>query len=443
MFEERLATLQQQIKIIDSESKVLKEIEDTFKILRRDIDDLHSIIMLRSLAEKLTKKKRIVFIGTGQINENVVHAYLHMQKMLQDSDIQFNGEIMFVARNGLEYDLIRNFGYPCEIWRHQSFLATYILESKVIVLSSHIFSEWGNNLLTHCASNATIVQLWHGLPAKSVGASVIKNASSFHNYARLFYDTAMVDHVCIQNFSQDVVDEYRRAFPRAIQHATGDVRTDMLFDDKYRQAFTQNKANQSFQHWLANQQGKTKILYTPTYRETLETTSDLFYKIKWFLSSLENFSVALAIKLHVATKFTLEQKQELEQICTQAGHFYFSDFRDEIYSAFTEFDAMLGDYSSIRADFALTGKPIFLWRFDETTYNKQREIDVVEAFAQLDEVSYHLSSEFQIDQLLNIIAKDEKHDIRQQFVNDHLKIFSDGHSAQRTIQVLLDIANQG
>ncbi|MDY3277120.1 MAG: CDP-glycerol glycerophosphotransferase family protein [Staphylococcus chromogenes] len=425
--------------VVTTQAKDLTEINQQLKVLRRDVNDLHSMLLLRSAASKLAKKNRLVFLGTGQINENVLHAYLHFYRALQQGKIEFSGEVLFIARTQIEYDLVKKFGYPCELWKYQAPLAYYLLETKVVVLASHAWSKWGNCLLSHCIAGAKKIQLWHGLPAKTIGASVIDDKMNFHHFASLLEDSASVDHVCIQNNNEDVIAEYARAFPSAQQHVTGDCRSDILFNEEYRKLFIKAKGGSKLQNWLNNNRDKIKILYAPTFRETPETKLQHYNKVMELISSLSGSNIRLAIKLHVACGFTPKQYAELSESCEKNG-FILADNLDEVYSIFTEFDAMIADYSSIRIDYALTGNPIFLWDFDQDTYT--RTTDVINTFAELDSVSYKLPKDISIEAVERVLKDDPQKIERYAFVDKELKTFTNGNSAKRTIQVLLDVLNE-
>lgn len=435
----KINTLEMKIKgeqNISSQITQERHINEQINLLRRDVNDLHSIIMLRSSGEKIPKKNRIVFIGTGQINENVIHSYIHLQNAIKNNEIKLDWDILFVARSEREEQLLNNYGFPCMVWRYQPELALYLLETKIIVLSSHLYSNWGDNLLTHCLASAIKIELWHGLPAKNIGASCINNGLEFHFFARLLEDCVSTNYVCIQNNHKDVVDEYKRAFPYAKQYITGDCRNDLLFNEKYRKQFLNNKSNKNITNWFDDNKSNIKVLYAPTYRETPKTISDHYLQIINLLSVFDNSNIKLALKLHVGIVLTAQQKNEIGELCKTKGHLFIEDM-DEVYSTFNDFDALIVDYSSIRVDFALTNKPIFLWRFDQNAYF--RKTDVVKTFEQLDQVSYVLSDNFSANEFISKYETDELKEKRIAFVESELKPFSNGKSAERTIQAILDI----
>lgn len=436
MLGEYFTNLENKVNNISHLMKKNDDLTHHLGIDRRDIDDLHTILMLRDAAKKIPKKNRLVFIGTGQINENVVHAYLHFQQAIKSNQITFEGDSLFIARSELEYKLITAFGFPCKRWQYQISLAQYLLEAKAVVLSSHLYSNWGDCLLSHCVSEAIKIELWHGLPAKSIGIDCINDKMDFHFFARLLNDCVSRNHICIQNDKRDVQEAYLAAFPYAKQHITGDARTDILFNEEFRQEFLNNKEDRTIKTWLNNNIEKFKLLYCPTYRETAEAIEYHYQKIVSMLHSIDSSKVVIAIKLHVGICLSEFQKRELEDICNEKGFLFIASY-DEVYSTFCDFDGMIVDYSSIRSDFALTGKPIFLWRFDQNTYN--RDTDVVNTFAKLDDICYELDDEIDSNIILKHLTEDSLREERESLITKELREFSDGFAAKRTIQVCLDI----
>lgn len=440
MFGLKSSHLEDRLDKIERDINNNKDVRHEVSLLRRDVNDLHSIIMLKDASLCIPKKRRIVFIGTGQIHENVIQSYIWLCKLIQKGELVSDIEFMFVAVSDLEEKLLINYGYPCKRWRYQTSLAYYLLETKVVVLSSHQYSHWGDNLLSHCIVGAIRVQLWHGLPAKNIGLSGIPDNMEFHFFARLIQDSVMTQHVCIQNFAKDVAEEYGRALPYARQHVTGDARTDILFNEEYRQEFLQNKPVKIITDWIKNNQNAIKVVFAPTYREVPNGNLELYDRILDVLTNVDSKKVAMAIKLHVGIDLTAEKFVALKDAASKYGHLLI-DYHDEIYSTFADFDAMIADYSSIRVDFAITGKPVLLWRYDLKQYKAKRQTDVVALFDEIDRVSEVLPDRFDADIIIEKVSQDVHKEARQTLIGENLPYLIDGQAAKRTLSVVLDVIN--
>ncbi len=440
MFGLKSSHIEDRLDKIEQDINHNKEIRHEISLLRRDVNDLHSIIMLKDASLYIPKKRRIVFIGTGQIHENVIQSYIWLYKLIQKGEIISDIEFMFVAVSELEEKLLANYGYPCKRWKYQTSLAYYLLETKVVVLSSHQYSHWGNNLLSHCISGAIRVQLWHGLPAKNIGLSGIADNMEFHFFVRLLQDSVMTQHICIQNSSQDAMEEYSRALPYAHQHVTGDARTDILFNEEYRQEFLRNKPVEIITDWIKNNQNAIKVVFAPTYREVPNGNLELYDRLLDVLANVDSKKVAIAIKLHVGIVLTTKQFLALKDVANKYGHLLI-DYYDEIYSTFADFDAMIADYSSIRVDFAITGKPVLLWRYDLKQYKAKRQTDVVALFDEIDRVSEILPDRFDADIIIEKISQDIYKETRKALISENLPYLIDGQAAKRTLNIVLDVIN--
>lgn len=429
-------TLNSVMQQCNNDKKQLAEVEKTLSILRRDLNDLHTIAMLRGVAQKIKKKNVIAFIGTGQLNENSLHAFLWAKMMQGRGELPQTIELMFLASNQSEYDFVVSYGFSdVYFWQYQSKLAFKLLYVNTIVVSTALISVWGNCLLPACFHNATKIQLWHGLPAKEIGIAPIDDTGiHFHFWARMLDDVIHTDYVFIENNLENTRKVYEASFPDCNLIDTGSIRLHQLFDEEYRQSFVGKKPNKAIPDWINQNQNQFKVLYVPTYRENKNLEIGLFNEIKSILQR-KYLGIGLAIKLHIAFNFNAHQIQELKNLAIQNGHLYIEKY-DEVYSSFPDFDAMITDYSSIRIDFSVLGKPVFLYQFDKDAY--ARKTDVIELFGELDKVSYALNN---FDELSELLSKDEKRVERENFVNHRLKGLLYNDSANKVISNIVKIHN--
>lgn len=414
--------------------KIISKIEENLHWLRVDLNDMHAILLMRQTAMRIKKQNLIAFIGTGQINENGLHAFIHMNQIRKSNTLNQKPELIYIAITKFEYDFLNNYGFDnVFLWNTQSSLSHKLLTAKTIVFSSHMFSAWGRCALSACTSNPThSIQLWHGLPAKQIGVGVINDNMPFTHYAEIFNDATLRDYVFIENNLPDTHNAYEIAFPNAQLVKTGSIRLHILFDEVYRQNFLKHKNDHSLQDFIKNSTKKYKILYCPTYRENARDTTALFEQCKSLLWASRNV-ISVAIKLHVATNFNQEQLNTLQRLANDCGHLIIDRF-DEVYSSFPDFDAIVTDYSSIRIDFAILGKPIFLYQFDKETY--PRKTDVIDIFSELDNVSYHLTN---FDCLEGLLRNDEKKTERENLINNRLKNLLYDDSVNKVINNILEI----
>lgn len=441
MLAEYFDNLEQTLKSLQSndedQNQLIAKIKEDIRWLRFDLNDMHAIFLIRETARRMKKENLIAFIGTGQINENGLHAFIYMSQMQKKGFINKDIELLYVAATQSEYDFLNKFQFDgVELWKTQAPLAKKIMTARTIISSTHRFSIFGKCGLAACISNPTnSIQLWHGLPAKRIGAGVIRENTRFHQLAHLLNDVVIKDFVFIENEDSNTQDVYKDAFPNSDLVTTGSIRLHILFNETYRQQFLAHKQNQSIQNFVKNSTKQYKVLYCPTYRENQESKQKFFEQVKSILQA--NYDkVAIAIKLHPVTRFNEKQQDELHRLAKINNHLMVEQ-SDEVYSSFPDFDAIITDYSSIRMDFAILGKPVFLYQFDKNTY--PRETDVINLFSELDQVSYHLSD---FDELSNLLQKDEKRAERDTFVKNRLKDMLYNDSADKVTNAILNIHNQ-
>ena len=97
-----------------------------------------------------------------------------------------------------------------------------------------------------------------------------------------------------------------------------------------------------------------------------------------------------------------------------------------------KFDAMATDYSSVRLDFASTGKPIILFRPDYSQYTAVRKINPMAEFDMLDSVSYDMEK----DDIIEAINSDAKRNDRLEVV-EKIGLYTDGKNAERVCSIIL------
>lgn len=419
----------------NNDKNELAKIKADLSILRRDLNDMHSIVMLRDIAKKIKKENLIAFIGIGGLSENSVHAFIYCKLLQEKGKIDSNIEMIFIAQTQVEYDFLSSYDFDgVYLWQYQSSVAKKLLQAKTVVASTHLFSEWGRCLLSACVSSATVIQLWHGLPAKAIGMAGLADRGDFHFFARMLNDIINTNYVFIENSLSNTKQVYEASFPDCNLIDTGSIRLHQLFDEEYRQSFVGKKPNKAIPDWINQNQNQFKVLYVPTYRENKNLEIGLFNEIKSILQR-KYLGIGLAIKLHIAFNFNAHQIQELKNLAIQNGHLYIEKY-DEVYSSFPDFDAMITDYSSIKIDFSVLGKPVFLYQFDKDAY--ARKTDVIELFGELDKVSYALNN---FDELNELLSKDEKRVERENFVNHRLKGLLYNDSANKVINNIMKIHN--
>lgn len=378
---------------------------------------------LRNISGNIKKKKRIVFIGTEKLGENAQYAFIHLNTLIKINGMN-DVESLYFARNKIEKEYFDSLNLPCEIWSSKNYShILYALQAKVAVFSTHTFADSeSNSALLACLFGAYRIQLWHGFLAKMVGCATLKNGYSLWRMANMLEDCA-VDVVTTALDSKEVVEKYEICFPGADVICTGDARADALF---------QSAKNEKVDKWCAANKDKIKLLFSPTYRES--SAAALAY-IKSFIdvcSKIDRKQAAIAIKFHPVffSKLPNDRDKVIKEI-EDIGVLFISE-REDSYTIMNKFDAMATDYSSVRLDFASTGKPIILFRPDYSQYTAVRKINPMAEFDMLDLVSYDMEK----DDIIEAINSDAKRNDRLEVV-EKIGLYTDGKNAERVCSIIL------
>lgn len=380
---------------------------------------------LRNISNNIKKKKRVVFIGTGKLGENTQYAYIHLNRMIQNEGLT-DIESLYFARNKIEKEYFDSLGLPCEIWSSQNYShILYALQAKVALFSTHTRANVeSNSILLSCLSGAYRIQLWHGFLAKTVGCALLKDGTPMERMVHMLEDCS-VNVVTASLNSKDVIGNYEESFPGADVICTGDARMDVLSHDI---------KNEAIDKWCVSNKEKIKLLFSPTYRES---PGNALAYVKSFIELCEKIDktqIAISIKFHpvffTKQKIVSERTDIIKQI-EGVGVNVVSE-REDSYTIMNKFDAMVTDYSSIRLDFALTGKPIILFRPDYSQYTAKRIINPMPEFDLLDSVSYDMEK----DDIIDAIKKDSKRNDRLEVVKK-IGLYTDGKNAERVCSIIL------
>jgi len=187
---------------------------------------------------------------------------------------------------------------------------------------------------------------WHGTPLKKLGKST--QAQGYGNVQRnlasadkIFVGNEFTKSKIIQDFGiEGIVHNEIVVAPSP--------RNSLLFEDQVI---------------------KGRFLYMPTWRGTDVGKADVSLKLIHHLKEIDEALTndeEMFIKLHPyeASSFNFEEQH--------FHHLKLYPEKEDIYHFLQTVEKIITDYSSIMFDFALTGRPIYLFTFDELDYQKDR-----------------------------------------------------------------------
>ena len=209
--------------------------------------------------------------------------------------------------------------------------------------------------------NDKVINLWHGMPLKLLGASEKNGIPGSTNFNYLISSSELYQNILAEAFSCDK-DKIL---------VTGQPRCDLLFEktDWFEKVGVDIKKYKAIGIWM------------PTYRKAIvgDIRIDGSYKGKnvSFLSEkeltcldsfLQNNNILIFIKIHPMDALQNETFEDYQNI-------YFikpKDFNSQLYPLLGACDFLLTDYSSVFIDYQILNKPIGFVMNDVDSYKGSR-----------------------------------------------------------------------
>ena len=393
--------------------------------LKNRYDEEFSCGKFISLSKSITKKKRVIFIGTGKPGSNSQYVFEYMCRQLKINHTA-DLELMYFAKNEEEKKYFDRLKLPCLIWNCYDFSQIiYVLQAKVAVYSVNmIVPNLPERVLHACVAGAYKIQLWHGILVKMVGCAGNLKKQGFNGIMLRIGDYIMDAVNAVLN-NQQLHERYELCFPGAKIVSMGEARSDVLFYEH---------PDPLVDGWCAQNKHKIKVLFAPTFRETRDDAAAFVESLLNFFKVLDRSRLALAVKFHPSFFRWYAQKQKLLNLL-EAMDIRVIPENADANIIMPKFDALVSDYSSIRIDFLLTKKPVFLFRPDLKTYVVLREINPVPIFDTLDAVCY--PADLEHTDLAETIRCDPLR-IRRLDLIKNLGFYTDGRSSARAAAFILE-----
>lgn len=236
------------------------------------------------------------------------------------------------------------------------------------------FSAYVTDINYYCSRNATLVNLWHGIPLKKIEFD-IEHGPLADQYQRSSFIARSVirpwvfrrpDYV-LSTSERVSVESFASAFrikPDQCMNL-GYPRTDGFFkaaDDRL------NSVNRwdppATQKLIDKISGYSRcLIYMPTFRDA---NPNFIYSSGWALptlnAALKQENILLLLKLHVATP------QDGLQNAGNLSNIHLMKSTEDAYRVLPLTSGLITDYSSILFDYLLLDKPIYYYPFDRKEY---------------------------------------------------------------------------
>lgn len=252
------------------------------------------------------------------------------------------------------------------------FAAYGLGKTRIVVLESDEYNEClarakylfnDNTFPAYFTKRADQVYLntWHGTPLKRLGLSNIEN--SLRSFANVQKNLLTADYLLFPNeFTRDVfMEDYDLAPFFSHTSVVCDYPRNDVFDDG--QLYQRVRCEEGID---ANHQA---IAYMPTWRGTGRTAD-----------SEGQIQQATALLEHLDQRLRDDQTLFVNLHFTVQGSLDFGSYRHirpfpkhlETYDFLAACDTLITDYSSVMFDYAVTGRPIVLFAYDEDEYMSEK-----------------------------------------------------------------------
>jgi len=246
-----------------------------------------------------------------------------------------------------------------------------ILLSKTFVINERL----GRYTINYLSKNHLIINLWHGMPIKTIGFSEkgidpkILQGYAFLGKNSYFFVTS--------DLFKNIMSCCFQAPPQKI-YITGQPRNDCILNNDKKQILEKHLGLSKF---------RKVILYTPTYREFCRTNDDahpafknIFYCDDYdeeeFYNWLKENDVLLLFKPHLFDEPFYKRSWGMINFehpnVRYLDDLFFKQTNVTLYELFKYTDVLVSDFSSISVDYLMTGNPVIYLLSGAKDYSNER-----------------------------------------------------------------------
>jgi CDP-glycerol glycerophosphotransferase (TagB/SpsB family) len=298
------------------------------------------------------QKKGLVLFGSGfkTFSDNPKFLFLHFQQIQSYAPV-------WISPNRTEVKELLDKGYDVSYkWSFRTFWL--VLRAPMLFISHKI-----NDIFPIVPQRSIVINLWHGTPIKKIGFDSLKETIWINNLKKsgrkLPYERW--DYFITASPNTTFIFESAMQLLKDKIKPLGQPRTDIIYSNSNN--FTvSNKLIKRLAH-IRELDLKTKILYTPTFRNNKKATSEIKHSLITINNAInKNKKQVILFKPHPLDKTIFNDRffAPLDNIINVANE----DTQDLLCIS----DVLITDYSSIMFDFMITGKPIISYIFDYEEY---------------------------------------------------------------------------
>lgn len=323
--------------------KILKFTGFTFSVRQRKTDYFEA--KYRKYAKKPCKENQVLFLSERRVEDNSNLSRIQ-ERLSQEQGISVVEFLNEKTVDKLSYKEIRK-------------AAKLVAGSKLVVLEDFYPQLHPLDI----RPETKIVQLWHACGAfKTFGFSRLGKRGGVDQDSR---NHRSYDYVFVSGKKVEPIYSEAFAIPEENVKALGVPRTDIFFDDSYRE----QKKTELYTKY-PQLKGKKVVLFAPTFRG--DGNKDAYYPMEQFsieacMEALPE-NIMLIIKHHPFVKETMSIPKQCEDRVLDFSK------TEQINDLLFLTDVLITDYSSSIFEAALLDIPMVFYAFDKEEYMQDRDI---------------------------------------------------------------------
>jgi CDP-glycerol glycerophosphotransferase (TagB/SpsB family) len=348
---------------IDANSKRLDSLDSTsMHFSMKEIAD-----SLANVSRSVEKRAYVVIVGRDFLGDNAKY----FLKVVADKIGKSSGmEYRYLTEDRHQYDLLTSMGYQCILSDADGCSKediNFLLKTQVVCeTNTNISVQWKNPLIFSALSGATKIQMWHGIPLKSIELENIPETSSIGlHVAQIIESSSKVDHFV--GTSTVFRAAWQSAFVFRYYHPIGYPRNDVLFREADDFDLLNVDIGAIEKIRTAQMQGKAICLYAPTFRDGDSGWID-YSTLEFIANNLLTAGTLLVVALHpFESHVCIELSAEVPSALVVNG-------RTDIYPLIPLVQLFVTDYSSLIFDCLLLDLPQVIYRPDDAYYRKHSRL---------------------------------------------------------------------
>ncbi|RMX11135.1 hypothetical protein EBQ34_10785 [Vandammella animalimorsus] len=335
--------------------------------------------LLREASQRRRKENIIAVVPEGGFRGNTKAAYLILSRLIQQQRLDWQVCWISSDRDKAMLSGLGMHSLSRDADRNQA--ADLYMRARYVLFGTHNFQDVDSWFWQSCRDGACKVQLWHGIPAKQVAYEMHEQMDNPYAFAGMASDSLSYDYCVIESPASWAL--YRKAFPSATFLPLGSPRNDLLVRDDYADLLLIGM-EQAARERLEQARRHSRIaLLCPTYREARYHRESFMRWLELAERIARHKHWSVTVKLHpFHEQLHPEDIAAFKQASQQHGNIVLASANDDIQPYLKLSDALISDYSSVVADYLITGKPVLYFRPDEAQYWATRKRPVQPAFPE-------------------------------------------------------------